>query len=140
MDKEQLVPQREPFLFIDEINQLKPGIFGCATTKIRGDEDFFRGHFPGHPVFPGVLMIEAAGQLANAVIRANSEDAESYLYYSKMSKVKFMGELLPGDTMQVEVEVNQRVENLVFTHVCIKKEEEKIFSADIVFCVMEEKK
>jgi 3-hydroxymyristoyl/3-hydroxydecanoyl-(acyl carrier protein) dehydratase len=85
-------------------------------------------------------MIEAAGQLANAVLRADSRYADAYLFHTKMSKVKFMGAFLPGDIMQSEVTVEQQMDSLFFTHVQIKRDETAMFSADMVFLIKEGEK
>lgn len=133
MQLEKLIPQREPFLFVDEITELEPGIRGVGRRKLKDEEDFFKGHFPSRPVFPGVLMIEATGQLANAVVRALPEYKDCYLYYSKMSKVKFSEEALPGDELELEVLVTEKIEDLFFCKVFVRKESKEAFRADIVF-------
>lgn len=140
MNLETLIPQREPFLFVDEIIQLEPGLRALGKKELRKDEAYFKGHFPGKPVFPGVLMIEAAGQLANAVVRALPEYENSYLYYSKMSKVKFMKEAVPGDVLELEVQVTETFEDLVFCKVFVRKESEEAFRADIVFNIVQSSK
>lgn len=140
MNLETLIPQREPFLFVDEIIQLEPGLRALGKKELRKDEAYFKGHFPGKPVFPGVLMIEAAGQLANAVVRALPEYENSYLYYSKMSKVKFRKEAVPGDVLELEVQVTETFEDLVFCKVFVRKESEEAFRADIVFNIVQSSK
>lgn len=140
MNLETLIPQREPFLFVDEIIQLEPGLRALGKKELRKDEAYFKGHFPGKPVFPGVLMIEAAGQLANAVVRALPEYENSYLYYSKMSKVKFRKEAVPGDVLELEVQVTETFEDLVFCKVFVRKESEEAFRADVVFNIVQSSK
>ncbi len=136
MNLETLIPQKEPFLFVDEIIRLEPGVHALGKKELRKDEGFFKGHFPDKPVFPGVLMIEAAGQLANAVVRALPEHEDCYLYYSKMSKVKFMKEAVPGDVLELEVQVTDTYEDLVFCKVFVRKESEEAFRADVVFNIV----
>ncbi len=140
MNLETLIPQKEPFLFVDEIIQLEPGVRALGKKELRDDEGYFKGHFPDKPVFPGVLMIEAAGQLANAVVRALPEHKDSYLYYSKMSKVKFMKEAVPGDVLELEVQVTDTFEELVFCKVFVRKDSEEAFRADVVFNIIRSSK
>ncbi len=140
MNLETLIPQREPFLFVDEIIQLEPGLRALGKKELRKDEGYFKGHFPDKPVFPGVLMIEAAGQLANAVVRALPEYGDSYLYYSKMSKVKFMKEAVPGDVLELEVQVTESFEDVIFCKVFVRKESEEAFRADVVFNIVQSSK
>lgn len=133
MKLEKLIPQREPFLFVDEIIELEPGVRALGRKELTGDEAFFKGHFPARPVFPGVLMIEATGQLANAVVRALPEYEDCYLYYSKMSKVKFSEAAVPGDDLELEVLVTEKIEDLIFCKVFVRKESREAFRADVVF-------
>lgn len=136
MELEKLIPQREPFLFVDEIDEIEPGIYGAGRKKIREEEYFFAGHFPGNPVFPGVLMIEATGQLANAVVRTLPEYADGHLYYSKMSRVKFSGDAVPGDELQLKVQVTDQIDDIFFCKVFVKREGKELLRADVVYNVV----
>jgi beta-hydroxyacyl-ACP dehydratase FabZ len=94
-----LLPHRYPFIMIDRILELIPGEKVIALKNVTINEPFFQGHFPGSPIMPGVLMIEAMGQ-AGAVLAAESlsgEERGSLIYFMGMNKVKFRKPVVPGD-------------------------------------------
>jgi 3-hydroxyacyl-[acyl-carrier-protein] dehydratase len=109
-----LLPHGPEFRFLDRLTALDPGKSGRAEYKIRGDEPFLRGHFPGEPIFPGVLMVEAAAQLAGVV--AQSDPAISPLAGLKLAglrQVKILGAAKPGETLELEARITGRMGNLI---------------------------
>jgi 3-hydroxyacyl-[acyl-carrier-protein] dehydratase len=100
---EAIIPHRDPFLFLDRVLELVPGESVVAEKDLTGEEDFFRGHFPGHPVFPGVLQVEAIAQ-AGAVAALSAPDARGKLaLFGGLEKVRFRRQVYPGDTLRLEV-------------------------------------
>jgi len=100
-----LLPHRYPFIMIDRILELIPGEKVIALKNVTINEPFFQGHFPGNPIMPGVLIIEAMGQ-AGAVLAANSlpgEQQDSLIYFMSMDKVKFRQPVVPGDQIIFEM-------------------------------------
>ena len=100
-----LLPHRYPFIMIDRILELVPGEKVIALKNVTINEPFFQGHFPGSPIMPGVLMIEAMGQ-AGAVLAAESlpeEEQGSLIYFMGMNKVKFRKPVVPGDQIIFEI-------------------------------------
>jgi beta-hydroxyacyl-ACP dehydratase FabZ len=100
-----LLPHRYPFIMIDRILELVPGEKVVALKNVTINEPFFQGHFPGSPIMPGVLMIEAMGQ-AGAVLAAESlpeEKQGSLIYFMGMNKVKFRKPVVPGDQIIFEI-------------------------------------
>ncbi|MGD9231781.1 MAG: 3-hydroxyacyl-ACP dehydratase FabZ [Desulfobacterales bacterium] len=100
-----LLPHRYPFIMIDRILELVPGEKVVALKNVTINEPFFQGHFPGSPIMPGVLMIEAMGQ-AGAVLAAKSlpeEEQGSLIYFMGMNKVKFRKPVVPGDQIIFEI-------------------------------------
>lgn len=100
-----LLPHRYPFIMIDRILELIPGEKVIALKNVTINEPFFQGHFPGNPIMPGVLIIEAMGQ-AGAVLAAKSLERElkgTVIYFMGMDKVKFRKPVIPGDQVVFEL-------------------------------------
>lgn len=96
---QKILPHRQPFLFVDKIMEItEEGIVGVKNVSM--NEDFFRGHFPEAPVFPGVIQIEAMAQVGGIFALSKVPDPENYLtYFMSIDKVKFKNQVLPGDTI-----------------------------------------
>jgi 3-hydroxyacyl-[acyl-carrier-protein] dehydratase len=102
---EALLPHRPPFLLLDEVDELEPGV-RCVARRTLRDEDFwFAGHFPGNPVMPGVLIVEALAQAAT-VAAASADEAQGKIgLFAGIDKVRFKRVVKPGDTMMLEATI-----------------------------------
>jgi len=102
---EALLPHRPPFLLLDEVDELEPGV-RCVARRTLRDEDFwFAGHFPGNPVMPGVLIVEALAQAAT-VAAASADEARGKIgLFAGIDKVRFKRVVKPGDTMMLEATI-----------------------------------
>ena len=108
------LPHGPEFRFVDRLTSLDPGKKGTGEYLVRGDELFLRGHFPGYPLFPGVLLVEAAAQLAGTVAQSDREIAPlKNVKLTAMRNVKILGSARPGETLQIEAEINGRLANLI---------------------------
>ena len=108
-DIQNYLPHRYPFLLIDKILNFKKHDYLKAQKNVSNNEPFFQGHFPGHPVFPGVLILEAMAQ-ATALLdfKSNEREKDSLLYYFVgIDKARFKKPVVPGDIMIIDVKLNQ---------------------------------
>jgi 3-hydroxyacyl-[acyl-carrier-protein] dehydratase len=108
------LPHGPEFRFIDKLLTLDPGKAGTAQYTVKENDFFLRGHFPGHPVMPGVLIVEAAAQLAGTV--AQSDPTIPPLPGLKLTAfraIKILGTAKPGETIQLEAKVRGRLANLI---------------------------
>jgi 3-hydroxyacyl-[acyl-carrier-protein] dehydratase len=101
-----LLPHRPPFRFVDAVDAFEPGVSIRARYAVTGEEPFFAGHFPGNPVFPGVLQLEALAQAGAIVVLADDRYAGKLPLFGGVEKVRFRRIVRPGDelTLQVEME------------------------------------
>jgi len=102
----RLLPHREPFLFVDEVTDIEPGRRLVALKRVRADEPFFAGHFPGAPVMPGVLIVEALAQAGALLLFREIPDRESkLLFFAGIDQARFRAPVFPGDDLRLEIEV-----------------------------------
>ena len=108
------LPHGPEFRFLDHLLSLTPGRDGVAEYRIRGDEPFLRGHFPGSPLFPGVLLVEACAQLAGVVAQSDPRFAPlADLKLTAVRSAKIVGSAAPGEILRLRAEVTGRLGNLV---------------------------
>jgi beta-hydroxyacyl-ACP dehydratase FabZ len=103
---QQIIPHRYPFLLVDAITELEPGKRIVGLKSVTVNEPFFNGHFPGTPVMPGVLIIESLAQVAAVLVLREIPDREKKLvYFSGIDKARFRQPVIPGDQLELVVEV-----------------------------------
>ncbi|HET6966710.1 MAG TPA: 3-hydroxyacyl-ACP dehydratase FabZ [Ornithinibacter sp.] len=102
-----LLPHREPFLFVTEVHEVVPGERASASWRITGDEPFFAGHFPGRPTLPGVLMVEALAQVGALALLADERYAGKLPLFGGIDKARFRRQVVPGDVLAMEVTMDQ---------------------------------
>src|ERR1700743_2003749 len=108
------LPHGPEFRFVDRLIKLEPGKTGFGEYTVRGDEPFLRGHFPGQPIFPGVLLVEAAAQLAGTVAQSDPQIPPlAGLKLTAMRGIKILGTARPGEVIQLEAKILNRLGNLV---------------------------
>ena len=101
----EMIPHRQPFLLIDTIEELLPGVRAVAKKCVSYNEPFFAGHFPGEPVMPGVLIIEAMAQAGAAAILSRPENKGKTAYFAGINNAKFKRKVVPGDVLTLELEI-----------------------------------
>ena len=104
----EMIPHRHPFLMIDGVINLVPDVEVTGIKNVTGEEDFFEGHFPGHPIMPGVLIVEAMAQTsAILVIGTVGKQPGSVVYFMSVDQARFRKPVFPGDRLMLHV-VKQR--------------------------------
>lgn len=134
---ENYLPHRYPFLLIDKVIDLKTHDYILAQKNVSHNEPFFQGHFPGYPVFPGVLLLEAMAQ-ATAIldVESNKRDMSNQLYYFVgIDKARFKKQVFPGDILIIHAKLNQSKREIhKFTADC-KVDDEIVCTADLIGAV-----
>ena len=102
-----LIPHRYPFLLVDRIEELEPGVRAVGIKSVTQNEPFFQGHFPDYPVMPGVLIIEAMAQVGAVGVMAGGEHSEKLALFAGIDGVRFRRQVLPGDVLRMEVEIER---------------------------------
>ena len=100
-----ILPHRSPFLLIDTVEELEPGVKCVAKKNVTMNEPYFMGHFPGNPVMPGVLIIEALAQTGAVAILCQDEWKGKTAYFAGINNAKFKQKVVPGDTLELTTEI-----------------------------------
>ncbi|MCM1056017.1 MAG: 3-hydroxyacyl-ACP dehydratase FabZ [Firmicutes bacterium] len=101
----EIIPHRYPFLLIDTIEELEPGVRAVGKKCVSMNEPYFQGHFPGNPVMPGVLIIEALAQVGAVAILSQPEWKGRTAYFAGIDGAKFKQKVVPGDILRLEMEI-----------------------------------
>jgi 3-hydroxyacyl-[acyl-carrier-protein] dehydratase len=110
---ESLIPQRDPFLFVDAIIE-KSSTKILTTYQVTGEESFFQGHFPGNPIMPGVLLQEALFQSAACLMSTTANDPTSFGVVTKVANARFKDMVRPGSVLSMEVEQMEQLDNAFY--------------------------
>lgn len=101
----KILPHRYPFLLVDRIIEIEVEKKAVGLKNVTGSEYFFEGHFPGHPVMPGVLIIEALAQVGACAVLSKKENEGKIVFFGGIDKAKFRKQVVPGDQLRLEVEM-----------------------------------
>ena len=104
---EAILPHREPFLLLDELTELEPGARVVARKLVREDEWYLSGHFPGNPIMPGVLMVEAMAQTGAVAVLSDEENRGKLALFAGIDDVRFKRLVVPGDELELTCELER---------------------------------
>lgn len=105
---EKIIPQRDPFLMIDEVEDFVPGESATAYKYVNVNEWYFKGHFPGNPIMPGVLITESLAQTGAVAILSMDENKGKNALFGGIDKMKFKKMVVPGDKLKLEIKIIKR--------------------------------
>jgi 3-hydroxyacyl-[acyl-carrier-protein] dehydratase len=104
---EGILPHRDPFLLLDEVTELEPGVRVVARKRVRDDEWYLAGHFPGRPIMPGVLMVEAMAQTGAVAVLADEANRGKLALFAGIDDVRFKRIVEPGDELELTCELER---------------------------------
>ena len=132
-----LIPHRYPFLLVDRIEELEPGVRAVGTKNVTQNEPFFQGHFPDYPVMPGVLIIEAMAQVGAVGVMAGGEHKDKLALFAGIDGVRFRRQVVPGDVLRMEVEIGRLRGKVGRGHGRATVGEQRVCEADLMFAFAE---
>jgi len=130
-----ILPHRYPMLMVDRVLDLKPGESVVAQKNVSINEQIFQGHFPGNPIFPGVLQIEAMAQAGAIALLSMPDFKGKTAYLGGIKKAKFRHMVRPGDVLRIEVPLEKLIDNAGLGKGKIYVGENMASSADLVFAI-----
>jgi 3-hydroxyacyl-[acyl-carrier-protein] dehydratase len=133
---QSLIPHRYPFLLVDRVIELEPNKRIRAIKNVTINEPFFQGHFPGHPVMPGVLVVEAMAQVGGLLTQLSlvnaPEKSEKLFYLVKVDKARFSKMVVPGDQLDIEVFLKRTIRNMAMYECFARVNGKEAASAEIL--------
>lgn len=137
-DIEKLLPHRYPFLLVDRVIDLVEGEKVVGIKNVTMNEHFFQGHFPGHPIMPGVLIVEAMAQCGGVLLMKSIPDPETkVVYFISIDNVKFRKPVIPGDQLRFELSVGKIKGKIAKMHGQAYVEDKLVCEADLMCTLMD---
>ncbi len=132
-----LIPHRYPFLLVDRIDELEPGLRAVGIKNVTQNEPFFQGHFPDYPIMPGVLIIEAMAQVGAVGVMASGRHNDKLALFAGIDGVRFRRQVLPGDVLRMEVEIERLKGRVGRGRGWATVGDERVCEADLMFAFAE---
>ena len=133
----KIIPHRPPFLFVDRILKIEDDRIIVGLKNVSIDEPYFAGHFPGHPVMPGVILIETMAQVAGVLMLRKKENRNKVAYFAAIDKARFRSAVLPGDQLLIEIELVKFRTKIGQVHARASVNGKLAAEADLIFALME---
>ena len=136
----KIIPHRYPMLLIDRVEELIPGEKAVAKRNVTINEELFNGHFPGNPVMPGVLIVEALAQTGAVALLSLPEFKGKTAYFGGIKSAKFRKVVRPGDVLKLNVEMKKKHENMGIVDTQVIVDGKKACTAELMFIVADRDK
>jgi len=135
----EIIPHRYPFLLVDKITEMEVGKHAKGIKNVTVNEEYFNGHFPGFPVMPGVLMLEALAQVAGVALLSQEEYKGRLAFFTGIDNARFRKQVRPGDTLEMEINVLSVRRGFVKVKAVAQVEGSVVCEADMMFAIGEGK-
>ena len=130
-----IIPHRHPFLLVDKIEELVPGVKAIGYKCVTYNEPYFAGHFPQEPVMPGVLQIEACAQVGAVVILSMEANKGKTAYFGGINSARFRQKVVPGDTLKLECEIIKQKGPLGIGKATASVDGKVVMNAELTFMI-----
>ncbi len=130
-----IIPHRDPFLLVDEIEEYEPGVSATGTLDVRPDMFWVPGHFPDYAVMPGVLIVEAMAQVGAVALLSMPENQGRLAFFAGIDKVRFKRQVVPGDTLRMSLRITKARGPLGFGEGTAFVADELVCSGELMFAV-----
>ena len=138
IDVQSVLPHRYPFLLVDKILEIETGKKAVGLKNVTINEPFFQGHFPGNPIMPGVLIVEAMAQVGGIAILSMDEHKGKLAVFTGIERMKFRKQVVPGDTLIMEAELIAFKMGIGKARVCAKVEGKIAAQGEIMIALVKE--
>lgn len=132
----EIIPQREPFLMIDEVEEYTPGESAIAYKYVNEEEWYFKGHFPGNPIMPGVLIAESLAQTGAIAILSVEENKGKNALFGGIDKMRFKKMVVPGDKLKLEVKIIKQKGPIGVGEAIATVEDKLVAKGELTFAVV----
>lgn len=136
VDIQKILPHRYPFLLVDRILEIEEGKRAVGIKNVTINEPFFQGHFPGHPIMPGVLIVEAMAQVGGVAVLSAKENEGKLAVLAGIENVRFRKQVVPGDVLYMEAELIVMKRGIGKAKVLAKVEDKVAAEGEVMFAII----